>query len=56
MNQEELDESKGGCLPMGVKMFAGLCSLLAVVSVFNIAFDLDLEISVSRTGTPLPTD
>ncbi len=53
---EQEEEPKGGCISGGLNLFGGLCGLITVVSVFNVAFDLDLAIRVYGSSTELPTE
>lgn len=53
---EQEEAPRGGCIATGIKMFAGLCGMVTVASIVNVAFDLDLALEFSGQETALPTD
>src|SRR5688572_12433786 len=48
-------QAEGGVLGILGLLIGGGCLLIAGVSVINVAFDLDLALSVHGTSTALPT-
>jgi len=53
---EQQQTPKGGCISTGLQLFGGLCGLITIVSVFNVAFDLELGLRVYGSSTELPTE
>lgn len=53
---EQEQAPKGGCISTGLMMFGGLCGIITLISVINVAFDLDLSIKVYGSRTELPTE
>ncbi|MFT5823500.1 MAG: hypothetical protein ACI8ZM_004762 [Crocinitomix sp.] len=56
MTEQEQEAPRGGCISTGLLMFAGICGLITVVSVFNVAFDLEWAVGVSGSFADLPTE
>lgn len=54
MNQQE-EAPRGGCIGTGISLFARLCGIITLISIINVAFDLELGLRVYGSRTELPT-
>lgn len=53
---EQQENPKGGCISTGLLLFAYIGGIITIVSVINVAFDLEWGLRVYGARTELPTD